>query len=475
MKSSQCFSFFVLISTICFLSTAAHAGGYSTQRFGGEHGHAASDHPTSIYYNPAALALGAGTRVYVEGLFVYRQASYLRRAGAIDNLGTGTPDNDTLGIEANSGQAELGNFWLSPFLGIGTDVGVDGLALGAGVYLPFGGQATWDTDDRFADNDSYPGALDGAQRWASIEGYHRVYYATATASYRLAGPRLSIGVGFNFIRQDLSTVRARNFDGTDDLFASNGSISEGRTLVEGTENSYSVSAGIVWEPMETLRVGFSYQSRPGFGDSELEGTLTNKFGDLPATPTDTVLQLAIPDIYRLGITHQPIPRTEIRIAGDYTRWSVFKRHCLVSREFESTTCALQEDGARDIANGGEGVLVVIPRDWTDTFGVRVGGSYWLVPELEVFAGLSFDSNAVPDETLEAGFIDMNKIISSVGVRYELLDGTMRVTGAFTNVSYIERETQPRRDDLESPSRNPDGAGKYDQMINFVTLGAEYAF
>ena len=72
-------------------ASVAHAGGFSTARFGGERTHAASDQLGTIYYNPAGLAHGHGTRGLVEGLFAYRTASYDRDAGAIHNPGTGTP------------------------------------------------------------------------------------------------------------------------------------------------------------------------------------------------------------------------------------------------------------------------------------------------------------------------------------------------------------------------------------------------
>src|SRR5688500_11865371 len=86
--------------------TSAYAGGFSTARFGGEHGHAASDHVTSIYYNPAGIALGEGTRIYVEGTLAYRTVDYDRAEGTIDNPGSATPDD---AIDANAGPAHLAN------------------------------------------------------------------------------------------------------------------------------------------------------------------------------------------------------------------------------------------------------------------------------------------------------------------------------------------------------------------------------
>ena len=474
MKKLHVLTFSALVSVAWLSPATIWAGGYATARFGGDHGHAASDHVSSIYYNPAGLAFGTGTRVYVEGLFVFRQATYNRSVDAIDNLGTGTPNEDDAILNANRGAAELNNFLVSPFLGVSTDLGIDGLALGFGFYAPFGGQATWDGDDTFDGNEQLPGAVDGAQRWASIEGFHRVIFATAAASYRLSRPRISFGVGLNLVQQSLETVRARNTDGTDDLFGTGGNITEGRTLLEGSQTSFSIGAGVAWQATDALRLGLSYQSMPGFGESELEGTLTSQFGGGSRLVNETTLQLIVPDIVRFGLVYQASPKVEVRLAADYQRWGQFDQHCLLARTEDGIgECAIDENGAR--AEGGENILLVIPRSWDDTFGVRVGASYWLTELFEAFGGIGYDSNAIPDETLEAGFFDMNKIVTTVGVRYDMMGSKLKLTGSFTNVFYFDREIGPRTMDPALPSRNPDGAGSYEQLINFFTLGAQFSF
>ncbi len=472
MKKLPFLAFIALVSVAWSSPATVLAGGYATARFGGDHGHAASDHVSSIYYNPAGLAFGSGTRVYVEGLFAFRQATYNRSVDAIDNLGTGTPNEDDAILNANRGAAELNNFLVAPFLGVSTDLGIDGLGLGFGIYAPFGGQASWDGDDTFDGNEEIPGAADGSQRWASIEGFHRVIFATLAASYRLSNPRLSIGVGVNLVQQSLETVRARNTNGTDDLFGSGGNIVEGRTLLEGSGTSVSMGVGVAWQATDALRIGLSYQSMPGFGESELDGTLTSQFGGGPRLVAETTLQLIVPDIARFGLVYQASPKVEIRLAADYQRWGQFEQHCLLAREGASE-CSLAEDGSQ--AEDGAGIILAIPRDWNDTFGVRVGASYWLTERFEAFGGVGYDSNAIPDETLEAGFFDMNKIITTLGVRYDMMGGKVKLNGSFTNVFYFDREIGPRTMDPALPSRNPDGAGSYEQLINFLTVGAQVSF
>jgi long-chain fatty acid transport protein len=463
-------------------SSPAWAGGFAVARFGGEHGHAASDHPTTIYYNPAGLARGTGTRVYLEGLFAYRTASYERPEGAVDRVveegesSTGTPSEV---LAANAGRAELSNVIASPFVGAVSDLGIENLGVGLGLYVPFGGSTSWSQNDAFADS-SHVGAIDGVQRWHVIEGEQRALYMTAAGAYHLAAADLTFGLGVNLVRNEVATIRARTANGTDHMATGGGEIFEGRSLLDVSGTTLSIGVGAMWDPIEELTVGLSYQSVPGFGTNRLKGTLTNKFGTGPIAPVDVVLEQTLPDIVRLGAAYR-LPRAELRLAGDYQRWSVFENQCLVQNQ-AGTSCALTDTGAVNEAAGGNGVVVNIPRDFRDTFGVRLGGSYWVTPPAEVFLSMAYDSNAVPDETLEPTVIDMNKVVANGGVRYTLPNQRFALMASLTQVFYADRTTEPRARDgagapiaPDAPSRNPDGAGTYSQSISLATIGIEGRF
>jgi long-chain fatty acid transport protein len=464
-------------------TSPALAGGFAVARFGSEHGHAASGHPTSIYYNPAGLARGAGTRVYAEGLFAYRTATYERPAGAVDRLvaegesSTGTPAEVQ---DANAGRAELSDVIASPFAGVVSDLGIENLGVGLALYVPFGGSTSWSQNDAFAGSTAYPGAVDGVQRWHVIEGEQRSLYITAGGAYHVEAADLTVGLGLNVVRNEVSTIRARTPTGTDDMVSGTGEVFEGRSLLDVSNTTLALGAGVMWDPMEDLRVGLSYQSSPGFGKIGLEGTLTNKFGTGAPTPVDVVLEQTLPDIARVGVAYA-LPRAEVRLAGDWQRWSRFDRQCLIQDD-PNAKCALTDDGSVNADAGGDGIVVNIPRDFRDTFGVRVGGSYWVTPPAELFLSASYDSNAVPDDTLEPTVIDMNKMVANGGVRYTLPGERMALMASLTQVFYADRTTDPRpRDDADAPitpappSRNPDGAGSYSQSVSLATIGVEGRF
>jgi len=456
-------------------ATPAQAGGFSAQRFGGEQGTPVSANPTVTFYNPASMILAEGTHLYLEGVLAFRSLSYDRPTGAIDHLGAGTP---TDAADANAGHASAGNLLASPFLGAITDLGMPDLRLGASFSVPYGGQVKWDQNTAFAGDQAYPGAVDGVQRWNIIEGESRLLYFTAAAAYRFRPARLTIGAAFNLIRTSLATVRARTPAGNDDLLTPSGELLEGRSLAEVAGWTYSVAAGLLYEASPSLALGLSYQSQPGFGEFGMNGTLTNRFNT--TSESDVEMRQAYPDIVRAGLRWRR-GRYQLQLSADYTRWSVMKDQCLLTRADPARKCAFLDDGSVDIAAGGAGVVTVVQRDLRDTYGGRIGGSYWLKPAIEGFAGVAWDRGAVPLHTMEASLSDANKVLASAGVRWEALCQRLWLTGTFLHVQYASRTSQPRPRDgsgeplIQPPSRNPDGAGTYSQHIDALLIGAEYAF
>ncbi len=479
MKEKQ-FRFAMLAAVLAtsLVSSTAGASGFLVARFGGEQGHPTTSNLSAIYFNPAGLALTGGTRVYVEGLFAMRSATYVRPASAIDNTGTGTPDD---AVSANAGTATLSNRAAAPFIAVASDFGVKNLGVAAGLYVPFGGSAEWDKNSAYVGSTVYPGAEDGVARWSSINGSAKSIYATLAGAYRFPKQRISVGVGLNLVMTSVNTLRARNTDGTDDLVSSVGGLQEGRGLVNVSNKSMSFSAGVIWEPIEKLWLGASYQARPGFRALQLKGTLDSKLGVSPSSQSEISLRWSLPDVARLGARYRPSDKIELRVFGEFVRWSVLDDHCGINAAEADKGCKLDARG--NSRADGAAVLFNVPREWNNAFGVRAGGSYWLQSALELFGGLGFDSNAVPDKTLDPGLMDMNKMSFSIGARYEVLPGRLQILATATQVVYFDRSLEPRPQDgsgnpiapFDPPSRAPDFAGDYSQSVSVLNLGLEYMF
>jgi long-chain fatty acid transport protein len=449
------------VTLVVGITTHARAGGFASAQFGGIHGTAASDSLTSIFYNPAGLALDGGTRAYVELMAAYRTLSYARNAGDIDD-----PNASAEAVEANSGAAKAANWIAAPFVAIASDLGVHGLAVAAGVYVPFGGQVQWDQDQKWAGNQMFPGAVDGPQRWSVTTGSQKSIFYTAAAAYRTNDNRLSFGLGLNVIQSSLSLTRARNVDGTDSLTAADGSVTEGRSLLDVDGIDVSLGMGVIAQVDAHLKLGISYQTQPLGGEQQLDGTLTNKFGSTGAASQPAELRQRLPDSVRTAFEWQG-SSVAFRGFAEWTHWSVFQDQCIVDHTTPST-CVFDATGAWEATPGNSAPLLDIQRDWHDSWGVGGGGSWWPSDHLELGANLRYDTNAIPDITLEPALMDANKLISMLAAKYTR--GKISVELTIADVAYAKRTTDPRAVDPVAPSRNPDMAGIFEQNVWFALVG-----
>jgi long-chain fatty acid transport protein len=463
--------------------TDAMASGFAVARFGGEHGHPTTDNATALYYNPAGMALSEGTHIFIDGSIALRFASYDRPTGESTN-----PMTDTLAPGANDGKATLFNAIASPFAGLTSDFGTNWIYGGISLSFPFGGAAVWDENKAYKGSEQFPGAVDGQQRWYSIDGTIRSLYLTAGLGFNIRKIGLSLGVTGSAIRSNVDTIRARNPDGSDDLvIGADMQLQEGRSRVDvsGWQGGFGVGAIYDVLKMGKYFIGVSYQSQPNVtGGMTLKGTLDNVFGVGTSSRTDIDFTQTLPDILRFGFRARPTEKYEIRVFGDYTRWSVFKRQCLMNRENPDRQC---DFGSGDNALsdpetfGGNsdtvvGVVQHLPRYWKDSGGVRVGGSYWFIPEVEGYAGVGYDSNAVPLETMDPALMDAHKMSISLGVRWQIVR-QFALAFTVTELIYFRTSTKGKSvlHQFEPPSNQPSGNGVYKQFIQLFNIYVDISF
>jgi long-chain fatty acid transport protein len=441
------------VAVVCAPS-AASASGYSVARFGGEHGHPTTSNATAIYYNPAGIALSDGYHVFVDGSFAWRKVSYTHAAEP--------GDDTTTAPGANTGRGEIFNILASPMVGVTGKFG--DFALGAAFFTPFGGQSDWDKNEAF-EGSAYPGPVDGVARWYAISGEIRSSFVSLAAAYELSEIGLSIGLAGNLILSKVHTLRAKTATGDNNV------TSEGRSLLDVSGTDWSLGFGAIYEAVpKTLWIGASYQSRPGFGGKmELDGELTTYLG-AAAKPEEVYLETALPDVYRLGLRWRPDPGYELRLFGDYQRWSALERHCVVKK---GKQCEFNEETRQ----AGADTLLYQERDWDDTFGVRAGGSWWINQELELFSGLGFSSNAVPNKTLEPALPDWDGFSVSLGGRMALIDD-LHAALSYTQLFYLPRDNQGEStldDNAPGTARGPDTGGKYTQSVGVVNVNVDFKF
>jgi long-chain fatty acid transport protein len=430
----------------------AQASGFSVARFSGEHGHPTTSNPTALYFNPAALSQAQGLHLFLDLSVAVRRVSYDRARAASD--AQDPPD----AARANVGRAVLVNPLFNPVLAASLQLG--DLSLGAGFFTPFGGSVSWNTRPEFAGS-RYRGIVDGVTRFQSIEGEIVSSQFSVGGALRVAGTGLRLGVSASVMRSWINDVRAWS-SGSNDV------THEGRSLLEVSGYAFGFGVGALYEVRpDVLWLGLSYQSRPNVsGGMHLTGSLENDIGGPSSANVDVIYDL--PDIIRWGARYRPRPNLELRIFGDYTRFSAFDKQCAV---VSASACELAHNGAQ--ASGAQ-VLQNVPREFRDTLGVRLGSSIWTSASVEFFSGLGYDSSAVPDSTIEPGLPDWAGVSFALGARIAL-GQRIHAALSYTHFVFLPRQVESRLADYSPPSRSPDASGHYSQQVGLGNANLDVAF
>jgi long-chain fatty acid transport protein len=457
---------------------SAEASGFLGARFGADHGNPVGPNTFSIYFNPAAIAGAKGTQVSLDASLIYRLASYDRPASALSpNVPpSGTrPVPDDAEVRANSGKAKLGNVLALPFVGATSDLGTKIIHVGVASYIPFGGLATWNRNDN-VDKSQTPGATDGPQRWFNISGQIISLYNTAAVSVTIPDTHLSFGVNGSVVLSQVRTARARNPDGSDDTRNANGTLKEGRALVDVSGKHIAAAVGVYWEAIpQKLALGASYSIAPGFGEMRLKGTLQTALGNQNAQTSDEVdFTQTLPDVMRIGGSYRINKSLEIRADAEYVTWSKFKRQCLMQT---GGTCELNDDGSTvPKAKGDPAIIQVLDRRWRNAGGVRVGLSYFVSSETEIFGSAGGDTSAVPLETLDASFIDAFKLLGTLGVKQQLGQHFV-LAGSYNHVYFLPSDSTYANtfNTLKGVSKQPNAGGTYNQQFMFLNVNGTLLF
>jgi long-chain fatty acid transport protein len=442
----------------------ASASGFAAAHFGGEHGNVTESNALALYYNPAGIAFSSGTDLFGDGELAIRHATWDHPSTQVDPAAPPLPMGADTG---NNGKATLTNVFGGPAFAASHSFG--NFALGAGFFVPFGGRVYWDKNSASTDP-KLPLAADGVQRWHVLDAQLQFIYTSLGAAYRY-GP-VSIGASGNFIIESIATYQAHTLSGGVD------STNEGRARLQASGFHGSFGAGVMVEAVpDMLWLGISYQAQPGLGPEKLKGSLDY---DIQGSKThyDIDFHQALPDIYRAGARFRASDVLELRLFGDVTRWSVMKSQC-VNIQGPGSSCVVYPDGS-DASPSPHYVQANLVRNWKDTLGGRVGGSYWLRPDIEVFAGAGYETGAVPDATMEPATMDGDNLLLALGGRFKVTQ-MLFLQASYTQLYFFDRTVTTSElfmkngKDVRFPTGQEDGNGTYTQWIGVLQGDIEVQF
>jgi long-chain fatty acid transport protein len=356
-----------------------------------------------IFHNPAGLAGPKGTRIQVAGSLFFPNVEFWR--APLDDPATG--ERITFGRTRNTNRISG-----APYVGVGSDVGIDDLAIGIAMYAPFGAHL------------AFPRGSDA--RYVVSEVNLRTIYVSPTVAYQLFD-RLSIGAGLNYIYSDLSLdqVNSALFLTGDPAFSPNPDPElDGISQVRGKDAAtFSANIGVQYrDPEDTYSFGVSVMTPTRLNFRGEAQVLNNQVSQLLDEDDDEIqpagvrkddfsVAYPLPLVLRVGTTFRPHP--QVMVAADYN-WQRWKTFDTLTVEFENNFELLPTPGAfmHDI---------VLQQHWTNSHSLRLATEVAPLPPdrlpLFVRGGVVLDSSPIPDQYFEVLAPDSDKIGLSLGAGY----------------------------------------------------------
>jgi long-chain fatty acid transport protein len=336
------------------------------------------DDGSAIFHNPAGMTLLEGTHFY------HHQSWFVVESGfrLYDSEGTLRPRHN---IEPDW------NIGAIPFIGVTSDLGLERLRFGFGIYAP----------------NAYGAALpdDEPSRYHITDAVFIGSRATLSAAWE-ATDQFSLGGGISLIHVYLSASRVMNplvLQDPDARFLppSQTAPQDAVLDIDGTDWTVGWNLGVLFKPLETFRFGFVFESgSPVALEGDVNLTLAN--GAVQTVQHRT--ELVIPLTLRAGFNWEFAPDFELGMDLFWWHYQVLQEQ---RTELTSPILGLNE--------------LVEPKNYTNSWNWCAGVLYHLTSELELMFGYQWDFTPIPERTLTLENPSRTQTGVSTGLRWQVSD------------------------------------------------------
>lgn len=475
----KCF-ILMLCALATFISDGALAAGFE---YGPQGVHAvgrggafvvSADDPSACYWNPARLALLRGTRLHYSHNFADEHLSFSRSpAQPLD--ASGKPRGEP--VEFPVASEALGFFPLNLSMAASSDFGLQDFTFGLAVLGPsaIGKSRFHDTGDM------------GATRYSFLEDDIKLLYVTGTAAwrYRQAGRDVaSFGVSVQYAM--LPSLRYRlvviGSGGPSNTNHPARTLSDLSADVDVSDlSSITAVIGAWLAPLPWLELAVSSRVAPirfsAKGEVHMKGTPNSIYKNWKGADVDARLDFLVPRWVKAGARY--VYRKEsgevFDVEADFVweEWSdlqSFKLHFL-------------EDSIQALGTEMRLSEMEFVRNYRDTYSVRLGGQWNVVPDTFTSRlGFFWESAAQPAAYVVTDYPSFERFGLGVGLSYEWrgLELSLAYSHVFQRSVRVEQGTgrvfqqkiQP--DDTMAPGY-PVNEGEYKSSFDIIAVGLNVDF
>jgi len=353
---------------------------------------ATADDPAAVYYNPAGIVQLDGTQVSAGVALIYIPDISFKSSGtsAFGRYGRSS--------DADSQSVFVPNFFI-------THKFSDKWSMGLGSFTNYGLKTEWPDD------------WEGRYITGGTDAEINTISVNPVVAFRPI-KRLSLSAGPVLQYLDV-TLKNKRFLGP--------GVPDADVELTGDDWAWGYNVGLMFWIKDNLKFGASYRSEVQHsitgGDLNLTGTPFGLFDLHDNASAD----LDLPAITILGLAWHPGPLT-LEFDAQWTQWSSYDK---LEAKFDKLP------------------TLSSPKNWDDVWAYHFGVNYALSPAFEVRAGITYDDNPIPDETLDPLVPSGERWLYSFGAGYH--HGSFKADFAYT---YLDDEDRSFRNDV----------GNYNQTI-----------
>lgn len=421
----------MLLLALATLSPA-QAASLDLIEVGGMWGSPGATNPTAVWWNPAGIAVGGGHQITLEAAPNFATVNFERTQP------TYAPITNTLSASPKeydyAGSEKLTFNGVVPFLGVSSDLTLDGFGIGAALAVPTARGGT--VQD-----------APGAGRYHLREGNIQAIYAMLAAGYHI-GDKFALGVsgayvdstwtadtdaeGYTALQKGLQDEFNLPEPPGDDAYIEDGGYATNVIFDHLKDNALTFGVGMYATPIDTVGISLSYNHGVDLhhtGDlsmsfdcppewdvaSRLAAT-TGGLCDTDITGEGTI-GYKLPGRFNLGVVFTPIDKLRLEIMGAYVMWSDFTDYEITTQigpdqitvddttDADGNGFADQAEESAELASQDR----LWARDNRDTFWAGVDGKFQAHQLLLVGGRVLYDHSAIPSEVLSTNNFDTEVI------------------------------------------------------------------
>ena len=362
------------------------------------------DDLSAVHYNPAGMTLLSGTRMQATGTWVAVNLDYESRDGSVT-------ENGRL-----KGQTIPAGFITHQIN--------DSLWAGLGLTVPYGMGTEFDenwggmdrgTESMILTFDINPNLAWKVNDKLSVGGGISLQYAKAE-------------LGFGFDVPSFKTVAHAN--------------------VKGDSWAWGWNVGMMFQPVETVRVGLAYRSHIAHN---ADGHTTLDINGMRSLTSDMKVRIKTPDTITLSATWEATDALRLSGTARWSKWSNFKSLSLDNSGFDNRF----DNQMVDLIASAHSTIT---NNWDDTWFFSVGADYKLNGQWTVRGGVAYDQGPVENQYRMAVIPDTDRVWFSGGASYKYTDNLTFDFGA----TYIKGVG-----DKELVSVNEKASGEFKSLDSYI--------